>query len=102
VGRSTFPTSSTPTKDKTFFFYSEEFRLEKTPTEYNEAVPGLKERGLLLTSQGLQPNLQMDPATGVYFQDFDFTDVCPANTTDFVRSQYQTARRCLSQGGGGS
>ena len=89
------------TKDKTFFFYSEEFRLEKTPTEYNEAVPGLKERGLLLTSQGLQPNLQMDPATGVYFQDFDFTDVCPANTTDFVRSQYPDCPSLLSQGGGG-
>jgi len=57
-------------------------------------VPGLKERGLLLTSQGLQPNLQMDPATGVYFQDFDFTDVCPANTTDSFAHSTQTARRC--------
>ena len=32
------------------------WRLEKTPTEYNQAVPGLKERGLILTSQGIQPN----------------------------------------------
>src|SRR5208282_6087335 len=31
-------------KDKTFFFYSEEFRLEKTPTDYNQAVPSLEER----------------------------------------------------------
>src|SRR5208337_4830349 len=45
-------------KNKTFFFYSEEFRLEKTPTEYNQAVPGLKERGLILTPQGVQKNLQ--------------------------------------------
>ena len=33
-------------KDKTFFFYSEEFRLEKTPTEYNQAVPGSERAGL--------------------------------------------------------
>ena len=32
-------------RDKTFFFFSEEFRLEKTPTDYNQAVPSLKERG---------------------------------------------------------
>ena len=48
-------------KDKTFFFFSEEFRLEKTPTEYNQAVPGLKERGLILTRQGVQKNLQTSP-----------------------------------------
>ena len=55
-------------KDKTFFFFSEEFRLEKTPTEYNQAVPGLKERGLFLspcgqasTSQGIVQNLQISP-----------------------------------------
>ena len=39
-------------RDKTFFFFSEEFRLEKTPTEYNQAVPSLKERGLIMTPQG--------------------------------------------------
>jgi hypothetical protein len=43
-------------RDKTFFFVSEEFRLEKTPSEYNQAVPTDAER------HG------------------DFTDVCP----DFV------------------
>ncbi|MGA2132558.1 MAG: TonB-dependent receptor [Bryobacteraceae bacterium] len=31
-------------KDKTFFFFSEEWRLEKTPTQYNQAVPSLAER----------------------------------------------------------
>jgi hypothetical protein len=40
-------------KDKTFFFVSEEVRLEKTPVDYNQAVPTDEER------QG------------------DFTDVCP-------------------------
>lgn len=54
-------------KDKTFFFYSEEFHLEKTPTEYNQAVPGLKERGLILQSGGIEQNLQTNPATGVLF-----------------------------------
>jgi hypothetical protein len=41
-------------KDKTFFFFSEELRLEKTPVDYNQAVPTAAER------------------TG------DFSDVCPA------------------------
>src|SRR6202022_2037467 len=44
-------------RDKTFFFFSEEFRLEKTPTDYNQAVPSLKERGLVMTAQGIQKNL---------------------------------------------
>jgi hypothetical protein len=63
-------------KSKTFFFYSEEFRLEKTPTEYNQAVPGLKERGLILNAGGVQQNLQTSPE-GVVYQAFDFSDVCP-------------------------
>jgi hypothetical protein len=32
-------------KDKTFFFFSEELRLEKTPVDYNQAVPTTAERG---------------------------------------------------------
>jgi len=31
-------------KDKTYFFFSEEFRLERTPTDYNQAVPSVAER----------------------------------------------------------
>ena len=31
-------------KDKTYFFFSEEFRLERTPTPYNQAVPSAAER----------------------------------------------------------
>jgi hypothetical protein len=42
-------------KDKTFFFFSEELRLEKTPVDYNQAVPTVAER------KG------------------DFSDVCPAD-----------------------
>jgi hypothetical protein len=40
-------------KDKTFFFFSEELRLEKTPVAYNQAVPTVAERS------------------------GDFSDVCP-------------------------
>jgi hypothetical protein len=41
------------TKSKTFFFFSEEMRREKTPVDYNQAVPTLNERN------------------------GDFSDVCP-------------------------
>jgi hypothetical protein len=44
-------------KDKTFFFFSQEFRYEKTPVAYNQAVPSNAERG------------------------GDFSDVCPADKT---------------------
>jgi hypothetical protein len=87
-GPLTIPRIYNTKKDKTFFFYSEEFRLEKTPTEYNQAVPGLKERGLILTSQGVQNNLQTNPGTGAVYQDFDFSDVCPLGGGTFVRAQY--------------
>jgi hypothetical protein len=55
-------------KDKTFFFFSEELRLEKTPVDYNQAVPTSAERG-----EDTQ-NLGWGNFTGVG----DFSDVCPA------------------------
>jgi hypothetical protein len=72
-----FPGVYNPRKDKTFFFFSEEFRLEKTPTDYNQAVPSLKERGLVMTPQGIQKNLSPPNANGLVSQVFDFSDVCP-------------------------
>jgi hypothetical protein len=45
-------------KDSTFFFFSEELRLEKTPVDYNQAVPTLAERS------------------------GNFSDVCPAEATN--------------------
>jgi Carboxypeptidase regulatory-like domain/TonB-dependent Receptor Plug Domain len=42
-------------KNKTFFFFSEEIRREKTPVDYNQAVPTMAERS------------------------GDFSDVCPVN-----------------------
>jgi hypothetical protein len=68
-------------KDKAFFFWSEEFRLEKTPQEFNQAVPTAQERGIGvncgLNSQG-QPNLCGD-----------FSDVCPfGSATSIDRTIY--------------
>jgi hypothetical protein len=58
-------------KDKTFFFWSEEFRLEKSPQEFNQAVPTLPERGI-----GVQ-NCPGGPGTCA-----DFSDVCPLAVGD--------------------
>ena len=87
-------------RDKTFFFFSEEFRLEKTPTEYNQAVPGLKERGLILGANGVQQNLQTSPG-GIMFRDFDFNDVCPLNggSGAFSRAQFPDCPGILETNG---
>jgi hypothetical protein len=98
-GPLTIPGFYNTKKDKTFFFFSEEFRLEKTPTDYNQAVPGLKERGLILTPQGIQKNLQVNAGTGAVYQDFDFTDVCPLNAATFVRLQFPDCPSLQSVGG---
>lgn len=50
-------------KDKTFFFFSQEFRYEKTPVAYNQAVPSNAERA------------------------GDFSDVCPADKTLTIIAQ---------------
>ena len=99
------PGISKSKNNKTFFFFSEEVRLEKTPTEYNQAVPGLKERGLMLNSQGVvQENLQTGVnAAGIpiTYQDFDFSDVCPLNTGSFSRAQYPDCPSVQASGTGG-
>jgi Carboxypeptidase regulatory-like domain/TonB-dependent Receptor Plug Domain len=90
-------------KDKTFFFFSEEARLEKSPVDYNEAVPGLKERGLIMTSQGVQQNLSAPSAlTGAMAQVFDFSDVCPLPgqiSGTFSRQQYPDCPGILESDG---
>ncbi len=50
-------------KQKTFFFFSQEFRYEKTPVDYNQAVPSVAERN------------------------GDFSDVCPADKTFGIDTQ---------------
>jgi hypothetical protein len=54
-------------RDKSFFFWSEELRLEKTPVAYNQAVPTLAERS------------------------GDFSDVCPPNASVSVGAYYPSA-----------
>jgi hypothetical protein len=89
-GPLTIPHLYNPKRDRTFFFFSEEFRLEKSPVDYNQAVPGLKERGLIMTAQGIRQNLSAspDPTTGQFGQIFDFSDVCPASSPFFSRAQF--------------
>jgi hypothetical protein len=99
-GPLTIPGVYNTQKNKTFFFFSEEVRLEKTPTDYNQAVPSLKERGLVMTSEGIQKNLSPPNTNGLVSQVFDFSDVCPlpgtANSVSFSRQQFPD---CPSLGG---
>ena len=66
--------------------------MEKTPTDYNQAVPSLKERGLVMTPQGIEKNLSAPNSAGLISQVFDFSDVCPlsgtADSFGFSRQQY--------------
>jgi hypothetical protein len=91
-GPLTIPHFYNTKRDKTFFFFSEEVRLEKTPTDYNQAVPSLKERGLVMTPQGVQRNLGPPNSSGLVSQVFDFSDVCPLPGTSaslgFNRQQF--------------
>jgi hypothetical protein len=88
-------------KKKTFFFFSEEVRLEKTPTEYNQAVPSLKERGLIMGPNGqIQQNLTT-AWNGQVSRAFDFSDVCPppGTASTFSRRQYPDCPSVLSVNG---
>ncbi|HWZ81848.1 MAG TPA: carboxypeptidase regulatory-like domain-containing protein [Terriglobales bacterium] len=71
-------------KNRTFFFFSEEARLEKDPTDnnFNQAVPSLAERPTQLI------NADGNPYIGA-----DFSDVCPLippgqTKTTFNRAQF--------------
>ena len=91
-GPLTIPRLYNTKRDKTFFFLSEEARLEKTPTDYNQAVPSLLERGLRMTPQGIEKNFITDPVSGQVHQVFDFSDVCPVpgspESFGFTRAQF--------------
>ena len=66
-------------KDKTFFFFSEEYRHDKEPVEYNQGVPSAAERNCMNAANPdpfcLQP---FPPNAGLLFG--DFSDVCPKVT----------------------
>lgn len=64
-------------KDKTFFFVSEEFRRDKEPVEFNQAVPTNGERNCALAGSPQAFCLQPFVPGSVYG---DFSDVCPATT----------------------
>ncbi|HET8924059.1 MAG TPA: carboxypeptidase regulatory-like domain-containing protein [Candidatus Acidoferrum sp.] len=88
-------------KDKTFFFLSEEYRHDKEPITYNQAVPTLAERNCQLNPNPtpMQKQFCDDPAFfygspanfpfGPNTVFADFGDVCPGldglNSTTFVR-----------------
>jgi len=68
-------------KDKTFFFFSEEYRHDREPVEFNEAVPSLAERNC---ANGPNPNTTcLNPGSSLpagATRYGDFSDVCPAAT----------------------
>ncbi len=99
-GPLTIPHLYNTKRNKTFFFFSEEVRLEKTPTDYNQAVPSLKERGLVMTPQGIEENLSSPNANGLVSQVFDFSDVCPLRgTPEAIGFNRQTFPDCPSVSG---
>ena len=77
-------------KDKTYFFFSEEFRLERTPTDYNQAVPSLAERAGNFSD--VCPFAAPGPGPGlgatVFFSRSKYPD-CPGTQTSTV-GQWQT------------
>jgi Carboxypeptidase regulatory-like domain len=103
-GPITIPHMYNTSRQKTFFFFSEEFRLEKTPIDYNQAVPSLKERGLIMTPNGVRQNIVTD-AFGNKYQDFDFSDVCPLlgtpDSNDFSRQKFPDCPSVLPGPNGG-
>jgi carboxypeptidase family protein len=62
-------------KDKTFFFWSEEYRHDKEPVEFNQAVPSLAERNCTLAAN-VNPFCASPLVPGTVYG--DFSDVCPA------------------------
>jgi len=71
-------------KSKTFFFWSEEMRLEKTPVNYNQAVPTSEER------QGIYVDVCPTPVPGSlnHFRLSDYPD-CPYYNDQFIAGQYK-------------
>jgi Carboxypeptidase regulatory-like domain/TonB-dependent Receptor Plug Domain len=72
-------------KDKTYFFFSEEFRFERTPTDFNQAVPSLAERSGNFSDVCplVLPGLQADFSRSAYPD-------CPAVGTDQNTGKPQT------------
>jgi hypothetical protein len=68
-----------PKKDKTFFFISEEYRHDREPTPFNQAVPSMAERNCLNADPAVLNAFCAQPfKPGSLYG--DFSDVCPAIT----------------------
>jgi hypothetical protein len=75
-------------KQKTFFFFSQEFRFEKTPVDYNQAVPSNAER-----SGNFSDVCPVDKTLTITTQNKSLYPDCPvvgfsSNTGQYVRSAY--------------
>jgi hypothetical protein len=62
-------------KDKTFFFVSEEYRHDREPFEFNQGVPSMEERDCMNAVMPKATCLNPFPAGQIFG---DFSDVCPA------------------------
>jgi hypothetical protein len=66
------------TKDKTFFFVSEEWRRDREPVQFNQPVPSNEERNCLQSASPQAP-CSNSVGFGLGAGPFgDFSDVCPA------------------------
>jgi hypothetical protein len=75
-------------KDKTFFFVSEEWRHEREPVAFNQAVPSAAEQNCMLAATPSQQCTSAGAGSKIYG---DFSDVCPSIPngnfgTQFTRS----------------
>ncbi len=62
-------------KDKTFFFFSEEYRHDREPYEFNQGVPSMEERNCMNAATPKATCTNPFPAGQIFG---DFSDVCPA------------------------
>ena len=76
------------TKDKTFFFYSEELRLERSPFSFSQAVPSLNEREGNFSD--VCPAVQGGANAGVNRAKFPDCPVAGANGVNSAGTQFQS------------
>lgn len=85
------PNKYNTNKQKTFFFFSQEFRYEKTPVAYNQAVPSSAER-----AGNFSDVCPADKGVGLPAQDKPLYPDCPVfgfnqSTNSYLRSGYNGA-----------
>lgn len=91
-------------KDKTFFFWSEEYRHDREPVTYNQGVPTLAERNCQLAANPsaacLDPTLVYGLASGFAFGPStvfgDFSDVCPAVPSSLIQPLFARTKQAAA------